>query len=248
MSVVTDDGSAQVTIERLTDTRRPAVRRVEGRQIFAQTDTSTDTVVQTLDGGARILEVMHDEDAPSEFVYRVDLPVGADLLPQDDGTILLGRETQDGDQVVVDAIGLIAAPWALDANGEALAADYSIEGSLITMHVPTSSDTAFPVVADPTYSSGGFRVSWSIYTPHLVTVDLNKARSADYWDGNLAVCIGLAFVPAVGPVISRICLLGNIVGRLGYGYCVRMRFDTIRGAVNPATAVSTSLYRYGFCR
>lgn len=49
-------------------------------------------------------------------------------------------------------IGTIEAPWAVDAKGQPVGTAYSIDGNTLVQTVEIQADTAFPVVADPSFS------------------------------------------------------------------------------------------------
>ena len=48
-------------------------------------------------------------------------------------------------------IATIEQPWAFDANGQAIPTSYELDGNVLTQTVHTTSDTAYPVVADPSW-------------------------------------------------------------------------------------------------
>lgn len=215
-----------------------------GQAVIESTSLDTDTVVQKLPDGARIVEVIGSSDAPEDFAYQFDVPDGMTLLPQDDGSILVGVATTTGDSVQVEVDSVIGAPWATDANGQAVAATYEIgNDGTVTMHVEHSDGVAYPVVADPTITVGGFRAVYSLWTPWIVTVFLNKARTADAQDVGSGICIGIAFVPVYGPVIAALCALNNTALRWTsrYGYCQYWNVNAI------TRTFSVNLYKGGFC-
>lgn len=51
----------------------------------------------------------------------------------------------------VEQIAEIEAPWAVDADGQAVPTQYILHGNELIQIVDTSPDTAFPVVADPSW-------------------------------------------------------------------------------------------------
>ena len=146
-----------------------------------------------------------------------------------------------GDRVTVEVDGVIGAPWAVDAAGSPVPASYVVEDGSITMHVEHSADVVYPVVADPAYTAGGFRISWSIWRPHIVSVELDKETSAIAKDVGAAVCVGVALV--VGPVAGIICGLENLAIRAAerFGYCQKWDLNILRMSMN------VGLYRGGFC-
>ena len=215
--------------------------RSGGNTVLAGTDSETDTVLQEHDGAARIVEFLNGSGAPTRFAYDLEIPSGFDLLPQEDGSIVIGSETlrPDGDKVLeIEAV--VGAPWAVDASGDSVPARYERDGDRLEMVLDPSSVAEYPIVADPVITGGGFRV---IYPTYPVQVQLNKARTADAEDVGSALCIGIAFVPVVGTVIAVACGLHNIAIRTTsrYGYCQQW-------SIRSPTSMLVLLYKGGWCR
>lgn len=175
------------------------VEFVDGVVVVSEVATSTELVTRATDAGVQVVAVLADESAPSEISFPLDLPEGAELVEQPDGSItvlgpvkydfaLPGEEErvitaaldiigvdvgslEDLDSLtdqqieqlaaipdertetiaVTETIAEIAAPWAVDANGTPLPTRYTVEGSTLVQTVETTTDTAFPVVADPSW-------------------------------------------------------------------------------------------------
>lgn len=234
----------KTTIERVDSKHSSVTYAKRGQTVIEGTSTDTDTVVQQLSGGARIIEVINSSDAPKDFPYQVDVPAGMKLVQQSDGSLLIGTQSQVGDIVTLDVDGVIGAPWAVDANGKRVATSYQVSNDgVVTMHVEHSQGVAYPVVADPSYSNGGFLVTWSVWAPTAVTVYLNKARTSDAEDGGALVCIGIAFVPVVGPALAAICAVNQLIIRAGsrYGFCQVWNFNLL------SRAMTVGAYRGGSC-
>lgn len=235
---------ASTTIERLGAESVDATYSEHGQTVVEGTSVDTDTVVQQLTDGARVLEVIGSAEAPQSFSYALDIPAGTTLLQQEDGSILIGTATTAGNTVSFDVDGVIGAPWATDAAGVPVPASYEVGAdNVLTMLVEHTEDVAYPVVADPTVTGGGFRVVYNVFTPWAVTVYLNKARTSDAEDLGAGLCIAIAFVPVVGPVVAALCGLHNIVIRATsrYGYCQYWVANTI------TRSFQVLLYRGGFC-
>jgi len=116
-----------------------------GKVVYAGSQTGFDTAVQVLsDGSVRVLVVLTGASAPDEYRFPMTMPAGAGLARTADGGVDI---VVDGNRIV----GRVAAPWAKDANGAAVATSYRIEGNTIVQRVAHSSATAYPVVADPTF-------------------------------------------------------------------------------------------------
>jgi len=235
-------GSGDATVIERADADASAVTYTEdGQTVIESTSTDTDTVVQQLPDGGRVLEIIGSPDAPTEFSYDVDVPDGMEIIEHEDGSLLIGTEEQVGNRVTVEVDGVIGAPWAVDAAGQPVPATYEVENGAITMHVEHSADVTYPVVADPAYTAGGFRISWSIWRPHIISVELDKETSAIAEDVGVGVCVAVAVV--VGPVAGVICGLENVAIRAAarFGYCQRWDLNLLRMSMN------VGIYRGGFC-
>ena len=107
---------------------------------FVMTRTAgADVVVGDLklgDGHQTILRI-DSADAPSMYRFDNAIPVDVTATTMTDGSLLLG----DG--------SAIAAPWAFDATGAAVATWYEVDGTTFIQHIDHSSVTAYQVVADP---------------------------------------------------------------------------------------------------
>ncbi|MFF0302820.1 hypothetical protein ACFYTV_19180 [Streptomyces sp. NPDC004562] len=156
------------------------IRAGAGTIVYQDAAESTDFSVQpTKDGGARTLLTLKDAAASDEYRFDLDLPSETALLPDGRGGYLITRSEGHGTTV----LGSIDAPWAKDANGEAVPTTYRVEGGALVQKVETTTDTAFPVVADPKVSFG-----WNIY------LKFNKAEvkalnnKVQYADTSVAAC------------------------------------------------------------
>lgn len=68
---------------------------VDGVDVYADVDTDLDVVHQTTGEGERFIAVLGSEEAPSEQVYDFDLPDGAELELQRDGSIEISVTTTE---------------------------------------------------------------------------------------------------------------------------------------------------------
>ncbi|MFD2839009.1 hypothetical protein ACFSYH_00275 [Populibacterium corticicola] len=177
-----------------------AAEIVDGVAVSTQVEAGLDIVARATDGGAQVLAVLADENAPTELAFDLDLPEGATLEQLVDGSIavfapvetevplpgeeerfdaavleILGEDIFLSDDLdVLDAItdeqfellmqipdeetktvvvnqqvGLIHAPWAVDAEGKALETSYDFVNGMLIQNVVTDENTVFPVVVDP---------------------------------------------------------------------------------------------------
>jgi len=132
------------------------------------------------DGVVQLLTTIADADAPTSYSYPLDLPDGAVLTLTSDG----GAEVINGNGVV---IATVDAPWAVDANGNAVATHYEVSGDTLTQVVAFTTTTAFPVVADPKLTS----TWWNR------TVYFNRADTKKFALGTGAVGTWVSWFPGV---------------------------------------------------
>jgi len=123
----------------------------DGSVVYNNAYRDTSIVVQPqIDGGARMITVLDTVKAPTSFDYPVVLDTGQSMnLTADGGAVVTGH---DGATVLT-----IAVPWAYDANGAPVAADYTLTGTTLTLNVHPTDTTVYPIVADP----------WSWFKPLL---------------------------------------------------------------------------------
>jgi len=123
------------------------VQASDGTNVVVDDAGSMDVAVQVLENGAtRVQTVLHNDDAPSTQTYPI--PEGFEATSDGNGGIVLSSE---------EGMFVLAAPWAVDANGADLETHYEIVDGAILQQVEITADTVYPVVADPTwmwYSAG----------------------------------------------------------------------------------------------
>lgn len=116
--------------------------------LFEDVDKDTDALVQPQnDGGVRVLTVIKSSQAPTDFDYDLKLDTDHSLFAMHDGRVVI----VDGDEFVV---AVIEAPWAYDAEGNAIPAAYTISDNVLTLKVDHDDSTAYPVLADPVFTWG----------------------------------------------------------------------------------------------
>lgn len=161
--------------------------------------TDLDVVTRASDAGAQILTVLGSADAPNTLRFDLDLPAGASLTENSDGSVLVSAPVEsqiavpteearieaeameiivheltaldDIDSLTetqleqlaeiqgpetravteVRAIAEIEAPWAVDAHGDPVATHFELDGNNLVQIVETNVNTAFPVLADPSF-------------------------------------------------------------------------------------------------
>ncbi|MCY4492702.1 MAG: hypothetical protein OXB92_02450 [Acidimicrobiaceae bacterium] len=120
----------------------------DGSAIFENIADDTDLFVQAQkDTGVRMIVLIAGADAPTtvDFEYTVSGNEKAVLA-------------QDGSAAIVDSdnfvISLIEAPWAFDALGNKIPAEYTVQGDTLVLNVAHGMAAAYPVLADPVWTWG----------------------------------------------------------------------------------------------
>lgn len=115
-----------------------------GTRYFTAPDGSSVMPVSKTDGSVQLVSVSQNAKSTSEFRYPLGLPEGVSVSATPDGGYVLQNAASD-------LVGLIGAPWALDATGAAVPTRYEMDGDTLVQHVAlTTAGIVFPVVADPT--------------------------------------------------------------------------------------------------
>lgn len=114
-----------------------------GTVAYPANNGSANAVQATEDGGVRMLTVIDNPNAPTTYTYKVTVPDGGHLELND-----------EGGAIVVDAnsqtVAMVAAPWARDANGQAIKTYFTTDGQTLTQYVEHNvTGVAYPVTADP---------------------------------------------------------------------------------------------------
>lgn len=141
ITLSSDQGSISLGLP-FADKAANAVVEKSGIVSYENGNGSTTVPAVLSDGSVQINTVIENRDAPTNYSYSVTAPGG-------------GRLVQDGEQVGIfdgdgSLAGIIAAPWAKDANGTAVATRYMIEGNnLIQVVDHNQPGVAYPVIADP---------------------------------------------------------------------------------------------------
>jgi len=114
-----------------------------------------------------------------------------------------------------DLLAGVARPWAVDANGRRLPTSYSASGNVLTQHVEVDSSTAFPVIADPTFT----------VFPGYWTATLNRSESAAAVGtvGSCAAVFSKSPVPALRALtIACGALAAFSAAQLAGGKCIKI--------------------------
>lgn len=121
-----------------------APSKVENTALYPNVAPDTDFVAAPTPTGVETMATLRSPSAPLSHTYVLDLPEGA-ILHQEGGGASVER---DGEIVL-----RVQAPTALDANGETVPADLTVEGDSIEVTAKPGVDTAFPVLVDPFFES-----------------------------------------------------------------------------------------------
>lgn len=114
-----------------------------GTIVYTGAAKDADLAVQPTAQGVRSLIVINSAAAAKEYRFDLDLPDGAVTEQHEDGTVTVSK----GDEI----LGTFAAPWAKDSEGAAVPTTYRVEDGSLVQTVAFDEDTAFPVVADPSW-------------------------------------------------------------------------------------------------
>lgn len=144
----------------------------DGTVVYEAAGSGVDVAVQALTtGDVSIQTVLASADSARSFTYTVD---GLTPIRRPDGGVdLISVSTDVGTPAMF--VGEFKAPWAFDANGKVVATSYVVEGNTVTQVVEVTADTAFPVVADPTYGH-----TYGIPTAYLNWSETKTAANPDY--------------------------------------------------------------------
>ncbi len=139
--------------------------------LFRSSDRTFAVIAEEVNTGkiagvdARILLVIGGPQAPTRYEFNATLPEGASLIPTPDG----GVEVVDA---AGEAIAFIEPPWAIDANGAAVATHFEVRGETL-LQIVDHKGAEYPVVADPSVQGD---CGW-------VTCTVRFDRSLTHWIG-----------------------------------------------------------------
>ncbi|MDF1487802.1 hypothetical protein [Tessaracoccus caeni] len=146
----------------------------EGAAVYEDIAPDTSLVVALveisepeIESAVQTLITIESAAAPSEYVFPLDLPEGAqiDLLPDGSAVVL------NADQLV---LSVIAAPWAVDATGTDVPTRFVLDGDKLIQEVDHWGAT-YPVVADPFWFVPVIVVGARAILPIVVRATTKKA-------------------------------------------------------------------------
>jgi len=181
----------------------------DGSVVYNNAYRDTSIVVQPqIDGGVRMITVLDSPKAPTSFDYPLTVDQGQSMaLTADGGAVVTG---QDGATVLT-----VPAPWAFDANGAAVAADYMLTGNTLTLNVHPTDTTAYPIITDPV-------LTWGWVTG---TLYFNKIETRLICTGGLGGINGITLSGLWLPILTKITvylsLYSCVAGALGR--CIKVK-------------------------
>jgi len=113
--------------------------------IYKDYQENTDVAVQALSGSVRILTILNDANAPTEYTYDINIPTDGHMKKLEDGSITILDKNKN-------FLGGFAPAWAVDKNGKKVPTHYEIRGNTLVQIVEhLSLNVTYPIVADPNF-------------------------------------------------------------------------------------------------
>ncbi|MFZ1354107.1 MAG: hypothetical protein WAS52_06070 [Enterococcus aquimarinus] len=123
---------------------------IEGDIAIYNSDSATELGLQNTEQGFRALIKIDNETANHGYTFTFNLEEGQKLVTAAE---YLGSEYDTGEVYIVDRDNIITSiidpAWAKDANGGTIQTSYIVDGNKLTQTVEFDSNSAFPIVADP---------------------------------------------------------------------------------------------------
>ncbi len=200
----------------------------DGTVAYPASNGSASAVQATEDGGVRMLTIIDNATAPTEYPYTVTVPNGGHIeLAAEGGAIIIDNEG--------NTITVIDTPWAKDANGMSVQTWFTTDGQTLTQHVIHNVEgVAYPVNADPRF--------WRWYG-----WDYQYNRNQT---NNIMFGWGLGAVAALAvpePTLSK-ALAGALGASTAYANWVYNRGGCLRSTTLWSGQTFTSHYYGGYCR
>ncbi len=165
----------------------------DGSIAFAGDSETLSVNVMVAEEATRISVVIASDDQPEEFTY--DFGAAAIVELQEDGSALVFEaDRSDPESNAEVSVASIAAPWAIDADGNSLDTHYEAEGGTLVQVVEhRSGEVAYPVVADPTIDKP------SIFQ---YRVRFNRSETASIAAGGWGDVVGSVSCGVMAPVCA----------------------------------------------
>ncbi|MDF2561441.1 MAG: hypothetical protein K0R99_2887 [Microbacterium sp.] len=164
---------------------------------------------------ARAVVAVPDANSPDAYEFELEMPEGMVATLEDDGSVSIELDPELGssiDGVTAEAtFGVIKAPWAQDAAGNALETSFTLEGNTLTQHIDLDAAEQFPVIADP-------EAEWMGWFGRLTYSAAETAEMRDQGvvvGGLLAASAGIAALFGPGAPIVGAALAAAGAGAVG---------------------------------
>lgn len=178
---------------------------IDGNGIAIYAGTSYHIALDAAQDGFSAYVAVNDSSAPTRYEFGYDLPSGFKLSEDGAG----GVEILDSENEVV---GDIAPPWAVDANGAAVATAFKLVDDDLIQTIQHSS-AAYPVVADPRITLGqGIYVRYDLADDAGGTIDTVKNVIAAIQVGNCTGVVGVVAAAMGTPTAGWLLAAGVAVG------------------------------------
>lgn len=170
-----------------------------------------ESVVREQKGGAQVISVLDQGETSARF--DLELPGNVSLVDSGVGYDVVVRDKQYGAAV----LGQIEAPWAIDAEGNAVKTDYELQGDTLVQRIYGEA-IKYPVVADPSLvrNCGILSCSWYFSVVRTQAIADMLTRTSVNIASNLSV--GMACAVIAGPsgpgaaVAGTACTVVSAVG------------------------------------
>ncbi|MGW3150885.1 hypothetical protein ACWDG1_40845 [Streptomyces sp. NPDC001177] len=190
----------------------------DGTVMYAEPAAPTDVAVRVSDSGAvSALVVLKNADAPSEYRFPLNLPEGSSAAVNANGGVTVADKAGR-------PVGAFAAPWAFDANGAPVQTSYRLEGGELVQTIQADENTAFPVVADPSW--------WD------KAKEIGEGMVTDTWNSmKCGAALGAAFIPG-----AKAYKVIKEAGGIKKILTVLASVDTKKGALSALGSGGSSLF------
>ena len=174
--------------------------------VFEDAYPSADAVVQETAEGVRLISVIHDAAAPTEFLYTF----GDAVLTRNEGT---GAIEISRDDV---SLGFVDMAWAVDAAGNEVPTEYEIRGSTL-VQIVDHAGAQYPVVADPNVRRNCGIITCTWYFTRSYTRNVLRPQTSLPNPGAIfaraSVCRLLGYAPAVAACATYVAIHAPIAIR-----------------------------------
>lgn len=141
---------------------------------YPEVAENTDLIVSPTPRGVETMTSIRSSEAPMETTYDLAIPTDAELRATSEG----GAEVVEGGR----ATAVIPPPSALDADGNQVQAELTVEGDAVKVLATPNPSTNFPILVDPNVITEGWR--WTLNHDSLAA-----------WSGNTSNASAMQPVP-----------------------------------------------------